>query len=309
MKFSRYRLVAVVAGLSLAAAAIASKPQAQAGAAAQVADDAPTPRMPDGHPDLSGLWRGGRGGGAGGPAGTPANAGRDALGAALGAKGIPALIIGAREDEYAKGYENLERDAALRLRLRANKPLYKPQYWETVRKFDENSNEDDPGFHCMPAGVPRTGAPAKIVQTPTELIFLHPGQGGAIAVVDTYRVIPIDGREHSPIEELDGSLNGEPVGRWQGDTMVIDTIGFNSASWLAQGGYFHTANMHVVERLTRKGNTLTWQATVEDPEVLAKPWVMDMVTARLNPNPKARLPETPACSERDYPNLFTKEHH
>jgi hypothetical protein len=307
MSVAKYRLITIIVALGVSALGIGAQ-RGSGGGGPQTAGAVPTPHTPDGHPDLSGLWNG-RGGGAGGGLAGTDDIDRTALGAQLGARGIEPLILAARVDERSTGYENLERDWALRLRLRSNIPLYKPQYWQTVRNLDHNSNEDDPGFHCMPAGVPRTGAPAKIVQTPTELIFLHPGQGGAIAVVDTYRVIPIDGRPHKPLEETDGTWNGDSVGHWEGDTMVIDTVNFVTSTWLAQGGYFHSENMHVIERLHRDGSTLTWQATVEDPDVLLKPWVMDMVTRRLNPDPKALLPETLACSERDAAHSATKDHH
>jgi hypothetical protein len=62
--------------------------------------------------------------------------------------------------------------------------------------------------------------------------------------------------------------------------------------WLAWAGWFHSNNMHVVERYTRTGKTLTWQATVEDPDVLIEPWTMDARTIQLNPNPKATLTRT-----------------
>ena len=63
------------------------------------------------------------------------------------------------------------------------------------------------------------------------------------------------------------------------------------------------------ERLRREGETLTWQATVEDPDVLLKPWVMNRRVLKLNPNPQAVLEETLPCSERDLSHLVTKEHH
>jgi hypothetical protein len=91
--------------------------------------------------------------------------------------------------------------------------------------------------------------------------------------------------------------------------MVIDSIGFNSSSWLDTGGYFHSENLHVVERLTRNGNTLTWQVTADDPDVLLKPWVWEPRTVRLNTDPAAVLPESLPCSERDHLHYVTKEHH
>jgi hypothetical protein len=258
-----------------------------------------SPRAAGGHPDLSGLWAGGGGGGGIG-------GGFDAgVADQLGAVGFRPTIIATREDDVS----NFERDNALVRRMGKNKPLYKPQYWETVKKLDQDSNLDDPGFNCMPPGIPRSGPPAQIVQTPTQLIFLYLGQGGAIAVPATYRTIAIDGRQHSNISDLDGTWFGESIGRWDGDTMIVDSIGFNSSSWLDTGGYFHSENLHVVERLTRNGNMLTWQATVEDPDVLLKPWVWEPRTVRLNPDPKALLPESLPCSERDHLHYATKEHH
>ena len=63
------------------------------------------------------------------------------------------------------------------------------------------------------------------------------------------------------------------MGRWEGDTLVIDSIGFIDTTWLARGGFFHSDRMHVVEKFTRQGNTLLYDVTVEDPEVLVEPWV------------------------------------
>ena len=74
-------------------------------------------------------------------------------------------------------------------------------------------------------------------------------------------------------------------------------------------GWFHSNKMHVVERLTRKGDTLTWSATVDDPVVFTKPWEMTPRTLRLNANPKALLEEDPPCLEQDGPHIVTDDHH
>jgi hypothetical protein len=203
---------------------------------------------------------------------------------------------------------NFERDNALMRRADPNKPLYKPEFWAKVQEFDQNGNNADPSYGCMPGGVPRMGAPAKIVQTPTEVVFLYvspPAQGWG----DQYRVIPTDGRAHTPLQELDGTWKGESIGRWEGDALVVDTIGFNDTSWLDIRGYFHSENMHVVERLRREGNTLTWSATVEDPDVLIRPWTMNSRVMRLDPDPKATIAESLPCVEHDLSHLVTKEHH
>ena len=67
---------------------------------------------------------------------------------------------------------------------------------------------------------------------------------------------------------------GYTVGKWEGDTLVLDSIGFSDETWLARGGYFHSDQMRVVEKFTRTGNQMVYEVTVEDPEVLVEPWVM-----------------------------------
>ncbi len=275
------------------AAAMAALWLAPVGAAAQRAParnadarkaSGPTPLTADGHPDLNGVWNGGMGGGG--------NLGDDAA-----ENGI-AVRFNARGGTPV----NFERDNTLVRRMDSNRPLYKPEFWEKIQSLDQNGSAEDPTYSCMPEGVPRIGPPSKIVQTPAEMIFLYQGR-------NTFRVIPTDGRPHSPEDVLEGTWNGESLGHWEGDALVVDSVGFNDAGWLGIAGYFHSEHMHVIERIRRDGNTLTWQATVEDPVVLLKPWVMNARTVRLNPNPKAVLEEALPCSERDLAHLVTKEHH
>ena len=269
---------AVVVGLCLAAHLSAQDASAKGAAASRPAASAPNL---NGVPNLSGVWNGAM------------NARVYASGEKVG------LLLAAREGTLI----NFERDNALIRRMDPNKPVYRPEFWEKVQKLDQDGNREDPSYSCMPLGVPRMGPPTKIVQTADELIFLYAGPQ------DTFRVIPIDGRNHTPLQDLDGTWRGESIGHWEGDTMVVDTIGFNDTSWLDIGGYFHSENMRVIERLRRQGDTLSWQATVEDPDVLVKPWTMNARQLRLNPNPKATLEETLPCSERDLSHLVTKEHH
>jgi hypothetical protein len=285
-------LVMAVVGLVI----VRVEGQGRNGGAGQRAQAAPvpTPRTSDGHPDLSGMWGGGGGGGGeGGEETRPDASGnlsflQKSRGCAPGATCAPGV--------------NFERDNAIRRRMDPNKPLYKPELWEKVQSNDENQNTEDPTYRCMPNGVPRMGPPSKIVQTPTELIFLY--QGG-----NTFRVIPIDGRPHDPIKAKDQTWMGDSVGRWDGDSLVVDVVGLTDDTWLTIAGYFHTNNMHVTERFRREGNSLTWQATVDDPEVLLKPWTMNARTMRLNLDPRASLIEDLPCDERDQAHLVTKEHH
>jgi hypothetical protein len=315
MSFSGYsRIVIVAAVLCLLQAAVVAQQVSQTNA--PPTPSGTTPQTPDGHPDLSGVWNG-LGDNLNGVPNQMAN-----VGISVGSKGARDVFSGAQVAAFprhtgandwdstpAAGQEG-ERAATLLRRMGSNRPLYKPEYWERVKKFDQNANEEDPSNNCMPAGVPRVGIPSYIGQTPTYLMFVYPGQGGLIATQTSYRMIPLDGREHTPLEDLDGTYNGEAIARWEGDTLVIDTYGFNSATWFDQlGGYFHSENMHVTERLHRDGNTLTWTATVDDPDVLLEPWTTTPRVALLNPNHKAMLPESLPCSERDLAHNVTKEHH
>ena len=245
------------------------------------------PRSSGGHPDLSGLWNG-----------TTVN------GPHLASEDPRVTNLPSRDGSLV----NYERDGALIRRSDTNRPLYKPEYWEKVQQLDQNGNEADPSYGCMLACVPRMGPPDKIIQTEKEIIFLYVSPA-ARGWGDQYRVIPMDGRKHTPLQDLDGTWKGESIGHWDGDTLVVDTIGFNDTSWLDYGGYFHSENMHVIERMHREGDTLTWQATVEDPDVLLKPWVMNPRVQRLNADAKAMPMETLPCVERDLSHLVTKEHH
>ncbi len=309
------RRVALAAVLCMIPASlIAQMPQSDY---AKQAASAPTPRTPDGHPDFTGLWNG-AGDGLVGTRNQMTNAGidiqrgfsKDVHSGAMIATFAPegrGTGIGPDRGTAANG----ERDNALLRRIGSNKPLYKPEYWDKVKDLDAHTNTEDPSMMmCMAAGMPRVGAPAQIAQSPTQMIFLYPGQGGLISTQTTYRQILTDGRQHTAPDDLDDTWNGESIGHWEGDTMVIDTIGINGISWMDQvGGYFHSNKIHVTERIERHGNTLIWQATIEDPEVLLKPWVMNPRVALLNPNPKAVLPESPPCSERDLAHTVTMEHH
>jgi hypothetical protein len=264
-------------------------PQGRAGGAAQ--QNAPTPRTPDGHPDLSGMWGGGGGGGGGDKPDEKGN--------------LTVLFKQRPCSEQQKDLGNcaqavnFERDSGVEQRMDPI-PMYKPEFWERVQYLDREGIKEDPTFHCKPAGVPRMGPPAKIVQTGTELIFLY--QQG-----NTFRVIPIDGRPHDAIKSQDTTWYGDAVGKWDGDTMVIDIVGFNDESWLGWPGWLHSNNMHVIERYTRNGNTLRWEAVIEDRDTLLEPFRMDARTLRLNPDPKASFIEDLPCEERDAQHIVTHE--
>jgi hypothetical protein len=121
----------------------------------------------------------------------------------------------------------------------------------------------------------------------------------------SFRLVPIDGRPHNP--DADPSYFGDSVGHWEGDTLVVDVTKLNDETWLAGGdggsGYFHTDALHVVERYTRVGDTLRWEATAEDPGVLTKPWV---ITPRTEILSNTMVYEQPICEERETPHIVNK---
>ena len=241
----------------------------------------PTPKLADGHPDLSGRWGGGGGGG----------------GNAVQRFDAKGNYHNLRNDRKGSPV-NQERDSGLSQRFLENLPQYKPEYWEKVDYIDVNGNVEDTNFRCFPAGVPRMGPPTKIMATPTEIVFLYNQK-------NTWRLIPMN-RPHDPINSRDQSYMGDSVGKWDGDTLVVDVTGFNDETWLEWPGYFHTNKMHVIERLRREGNVLHYQVTVEDPDVLMQPWVMDEEVLRLNTAPMVQV-EDPPCVETDGQHMYTKE--
>ena len=86
------------------------------------------------------------------------------------------------------------------------------------------------------------------------------------------------------------SWMGQSVGRWEGETFVIDVVGFNDQTWFDRAGNFHSDQLHVVERYTRLGPDHLWyEATIEDPEVFTRPWTIAMpLYRRVEPNAQLR---------------------
>jgi len=150
----------------------------------------------------------------------------------------------------------------------------------------------------------RGGSPSQIVQSKGLAVLLY---AGGFAGQNTFRVVPTDGRPHNQARVVQETWKGDPVGHWEGgNTLVIDTIGFTDESWLHKSGYFHSFKLHVIERLTREGNTLRWVATVDDPEVLMEPWTMNPIVRELDPRPNAFVPEDLPCEERDSQHFKSK---
>jgi hypothetical protein len=195
-------------------------------------------------------------------------------------------------------------------RFGPNRPLYKPEYWDKVQQLDMWTNKEDPVMTCQPLGIPRHGPPRRIVQSANDIIFFYTQYADGGGGQGEYRIIPTDDRKHDPQKAIEAKYYGYTVGRWEGDTLVLDSISFVDSTWLARGGFFHSDQMHVVEKLTREGNQIRYEVTVEDPEVLVEPWVMTTRTLRLNPNSEpGLLPERGNCEVYELKNITSQIRH
>jgi len=138
--------------------------------------------------------------------------------------------------------------------------------------------KDDPEANCLPAGVPRMAPyPWRIVQQTAHFFILFE------ANIHSYRQIFIDGRQHTPEANRWPSWYGDSVGTWDGDTLVVDTVGFNDRFWFDAKGHPHTDQLHTIERYTRKDlGTLVVETTIIDPGSYSKPFKVGY-TARYAP--------------------------
>ena len=211
----------------------------------------PAPKMADGHPDLSGVWWRGAdigGRGAGPPAGRPAapNAG--------GGPPQPPPSFSSFYQPWAQAHAKTLAD------------------------------KNDPTVHCLPTAFGTlsvslfdVGGVGQIIQTPKFVVMLTETFHG-------FQIIPFDGRPHR--DDVPPSDRGDAVGRWDGDTFVVDKTNFTDDTWISAEGRvsFHSDALHAVERYRRlDAKTLEIEATLEDPKVLTKPWVVPKQTLQLAP--------------------------
>lgn len=146
---------------------------------------------------------------------------------------------------------------------------YLPDALKKKKENQEKYLERDPEIKCYLPGVPRAnymGHPFQILQS-TKAIFLAYQYAGAT------RDILLKDPGPAPVD----SWMGQSVGRWEGDTLVVDVTGFNDSTWFDRAGNFHSDKLHVVERYTRTApNVITYEATIEDPETFSKPWKISL---------------------------------
>ena len=155
--------------------------------------------------------------------------------------------------------------------VKQDNPSFQPWVALKQKRFG-SQQEAEPCLTCEPLGVPgfitKNPYPIQIVQTPKQLLVL--------AELDTtYRTIWTDGRQHP--KDPSPKFNGDAVGHWEGDTLVVDVIAIDTHTWLTGPGgsiaWFPSDVMHLTERFSRPdSNTFLYQVTVDDPKVLTKPW-------------------------------------
>jgi hypothetical protein len=310
--------MSVVSRIGSAAAVLASAALLAGSAAAQQAPAAPTATPapattivgPGGKqvPNLNGIWGGNLVGGG--------------TSQVTDAKGGNVCPTAAPVDAFAQqgngrfSYQGrtgsqlwvtFEQDCGIGHRGKLNKPLYKPAYWQDVRLHDyyadaggEWADYTDPDWKAVD-GVPRMGAPNKIVQTQNEVVFLY--QGGNL-----FRIVPIDCRPWDPVMQYDQTPMGLAVGCFLDDgTLVVKSTAFSDGTWLDWNGYIHSNQMQVTETFKRldgaNGPQLVYNRVVEDPVYLLQPWNIGQVVLNQQKDPAAQLLQDVPFVDRTLGNL------
>jgi hypothetical protein len=153
--------------------------------------------------------------------------------------------------------------------VEGNEIPYKPEALAKRKENQENWLTADPEIKCYLPGVPRATYmpyPFQILQSASAL-FIAYQYAGAV------RNIHMKDPGPPPVD----SWMGQSVGRWEGETLVVDVKGFNDQTWFDRAGNFHSDALHVVERYTRTSpDIMMYEATIEDPNVFTRPWKMSM---------------------------------
>ncbi len=259
---------------------------------------APTPRLANGKPDLTGVW---------GFAPLPVTgSGVRRCGPTQGKGGGMNPEVGCQigQDNFWVDYEWISPS-----RFGPSRPNYKPEYWDKIQEFDQWTNKYDPVMTCQPLGLPRQGTPRRIIQTDKDVIFFYSQYSDYGGGNTEFRDIPTDGRARTAEKSLEATYYGYSIGKWEGDTLVIDSTSFTDATWLGRGGLFHSADMHIIERLTRVGNELHYDMTVEDPDSFIEPWVMPTRILELNGKADPVISERSNCEVYETGKFSTQLRH
>ena len=143
-------------------------------------------------------------------------------------------------------------------------------------RFAKEDEVDDPLTKCLPIGPARgiqAGImPFQIVQSPSVIAILFENQ-------HTFRIIHMDGRSHP--KDLDPTWFGDSIGHWEGDTLVVDTVGIDDRTWIDTAGHEHSNQLHLVERFQKVDNDhIKWTVTYEDPVYFTETWSISLPIAR-----------------------------
>ena len=200
----------------------------------------PVPRL-DGKPDLSGIWQ------------------------AQGDARAPGGLFGLGESLNSRYFRNVLAD-------------YKPEeqpltpFGAALLRQHQQPGAFNPTLNCLPDGVPHGDLlpePFKIIHSKGVIVMLY-------EVETTFRQIFIDGRKHPA--DMSPTWQGYSIGRWEGDTLVVDTAGFNNRSWLDARGTGHSEEMRVEERFRRRDyGHIDLTITITDPKVFTKPITFKVV--------------------------------
>ena len=276
-------LIGLVAGLAAGASSYWGKESFAAASAGGMQ----TPRMPDGHPDLSGYWQMGNYGIN--ATAFESGSGTTAPVTQVNGEAVTSDLYGdARHGKFA----NFENDLFVSRQAGSNIPLYKPQFWQQVLDNQRQAQKLDPSLHCFPVIPPRLGPPTRIIQLPHEFIFFY-----TWSATNQFRDIPLGPPALAP--NPDGTYEGAPAAHWDGDTLVVETTGYNDQTWLSRPGYIHGYDLKTIERLHRQGNEISYDVTIEDPEYLQSPWVLP--TVQVKPYPEGWLVRSEPCMWQDFP--------
>lgn len=206
-----------------------------------------TPRGAHGRPDLSGLWQ------------------TESAPPAMLNRLIPDGTNGAGEEPLSQYFINIFSD------FKPEEVPFRPAAAQSFEQRARNFTNVSPISHCLPEGMPlleMAPAPYKIVQTNGVIFLLYERD-------TTYRQVYTDGRK-LPVDPQPSWL-GYSIGRWDGDSLVVDTIGFNDRGWLDARAHTHSEAMHLTERFHRLDfGHMEVQLTIDDPQTYTRPFTIKL---------------------------------
>jgi hypothetical protein len=201
----------------------------------------PAPRTSDGKPDFTGVYQGGS-----------SKRGDWDFQVPSDQPGVPTAAT----------------QAAVTSPVRRDPIPFQPWAREKAQEIVNMRSINDPTSRCLPGPSPRANSvalfPIQFVQTPKQIVILY-------EYFSVFRVIPLDQKAHP--DDLEPSFLGHSIGHWEGNTLVVDIVGFNDKGWVLSGGIFHSDALHITERYTRVDfDTINYEATIEDKNVFTQPF-------------------------------------